>query len=251
MTQHVTRSDIPRLAQLLVEAGTRLGQHTHRAGHPMPVGEAAWFAALEFEQGPKAARVDAGTAGSVSLVDADPDDERPGYSDPTGEAAAGLDVTSLTLARYRGLLDWLDDNAADLVTLLSQLVPNQPNTKVTPCASCGAPRPAAAKRRPDMDAAALVEAGWCKSCYRDDQFLRLIDTRRATGQRYYRDFCRFCGGFKADHGIEPPLAVLRARHRDGQASLTLVQQECSHCKAKTNGGRPKARRSGWRRTPVS
>lgn len=236
MTQHTTRSDISRLAKLLVEAGTRLGQHTHRGGHPMPVGEAAWFAALEFEQGPKATHPDSGTTG--------------GHGDPTGEAAAGVDGTSLTLAQYRSLLDLADGVAGDLVSLLAKLVPIQPNTRVTPCGSCGAPRPGAAKRRPDMTAAELVDAGWCKSCYRDDQFLRLIDTRRDTGQRYYRDYCRWCGGFRNDHGIEPPLAVLRVRHRDGQVSVAVVEEHCDHCRAKASGGRPKGRH-GWRKVPVS
>jgi hypothetical protein len=70
----------------------------------------------------------------------------------------------------------------------------------------------------DMLLAQVAAEGWCVSCWRDDQHLVPIEKRASGPQKgspYYRDLCRFCGGWKAEHGQEPPLDVLQRRH-DGR-----------------------------------
>ena len=231
MSERITRADIPRLAALLADAGQRLGQHTTRAGHSMPAGEAAWFASLEYQPGPRAANTDPLAHGNRWETNDDTGEVWPVPSDTTGDSATSPDAAALMHVRYRALLDWLNDNAADLRNLIAQLVPAQPNTKITPCGACGAPRPVTAKRRNDLAAADVAQAGWCKSCYRDDRYLQPIEVDRS-GHRYYAAYCRWCGGFKADHGVEPPLAVLRIHHQRSRVSVAEIQKHCGHCMAK-------------------
>ena len=70
----------------------------------------------------------------------------------------------------------------------------------------------------DMLAAQVAAEGWCVSCWRDDQALVPIAVRTSgpdKGRPYYRDLCRFCGGWKAEHGTIPSLDVVQ-RHHDGR-----------------------------------
>lgn len=59
-------------------------------------------------------------------------------------------------------------------------------------------------------------AGCCVSCWRDDKKMVEVELKRvANGPDvpYYRDLCRFCGEWKADHdGQLPPVWLLRKRH---------------------------------------
>lgn len=216
----IDRSDIPRLAEMLVTVGQRLGQTVVRNGIPMPGGEAAWFAAQEFEPGPRAATSDPGGGNRWETDDAD--EVHPVLSDPAGDAATSTDLTSLTFVRYRTLLGWLDDNAADLRNMLGSLLPPQPNTRVEACSTCGTPRPVLTKRRRDLVDADVTAAGYCQSCYRDDRYLESIQTNSA-GQRYYKTMCRWCGAFKADYGIEPPLALVVLHHQYPRVSAAQVE----------------------------
>lgn len=79
----------------------------------------------------------------------------------------------------------------------------------------GAQVPVENKRRHDAQLlGSLAAEGWCTSCWRDDQHLAPIETRK-NGQPYYRDTCRFCGEWKAEHGQYPPLAILVLHHKPG------------------------------------
>jgi hypothetical protein len=71
----------------------------------------------------------------------------------------------------------------------------------------------------DMTAVQLVADGWCPSCFRDDQHLSPISIRPSTGEPYYRDRCRPCGEWKAANREDPPLEVLRTRHRGGRVRI--------------------------------
>lgn len=229
MSSHVERSDIPDIATLLVTLGARLGQETTRDGKQMPVGEAAWWASLDFQPGPRAANTDPG-GGNRWETDETSGEVQPVPNDATGETATSHDPTSLTHARYRALLGWLQDNADDLRRLLSTLLPPQPNTKVIDCAGCGAPK--AIDIRKPRDLTEIAAAGYCKSCHRDDKYLERIQTDKQ-GIRYYADYCRSCGSFKAEHGMEPPLELLRKRHVFGRRiSVAEVEAACPHCKKK-------------------
>jgi hypothetical protein len=216
----IQRSDLGRIADLLVDVGQRLCQTTSRDNREMPVAEAAWLAALDFRPGSRAQHFDPDGKGGWRY-----DDEgEPIPADPVGEAGITSDPTRLLHVRYRTLLGWLEDNAADLRDLVAQLVPAQPNTRVGKCGECGAPKPVAAKHRPkDLVGADVAAAGWCKSCYRDGQYMQPIETNR-DGLRYYKDHCRWCGSFKAEWGIEPPVPLLELRHRYGRVTTAQVEQ---------------------------
>lgn len=70
----------------------------------------------------------------------------------------------------------------------------------------------------DMLATQVAAAGFCVSCWRNDQHCVEIEIRTsgpAAGQPYYRDLCRFCGGWKAEYGDIPQLDVVQ-RHYDGR-----------------------------------
>lgn len=70
----------------------------------------------------------------------------------------------------------------------------------------------------DRSAAQAAADGWCISCFRDDQHLTPIGLR-PTGEPYYRDRCRGCGEWRASTGEDPPLEVLRTRHRGGRVRV--------------------------------
>lgn len=71
----------------------------------------------------------------------------------------------------------------------------------------------------DLLAAQAAADGWCLSCFRDDQFLSPIAVRPGTNQPYYRDRCRPCGEWKSANGEDPPIDVLRTRHRGGRVRV--------------------------------
>jgi hypothetical protein len=73
------------------------------------------------------------------------------------------------------------------------------------------------RRNPDgtfdpLLAAEAAIAGYCASCWRLDQQLVEIESDKH-GHRYYKTWCRACGSFRAEHGILPPMELLRLRQR--------------------------------------
>lgn len=217
----MNRSDIPHLAILLVTVGQKLGQ----------IGEQAWIASQEYAPGPRAQNTDSDSTGGNRWDTDDDGTVWPIPADPTGEAGTGHDPTSLLHARYRSLLEWLADNADDIDRLLGQLVPHPPGVTVVGCKSCGALKPGKARK---IDPTDVVADGWCKSCFRLEGLLEPITTDSA-GRPYYRGLCRWCGGFKAEHGIEPPVPLLQLRHRHGRRiSVADAERHCQHCQAKAS-----------------
>src|SRR5690606_13669636 len=51
--------------------------------------------------------------------------------------------------------------------------------------------------------------GWCGNCWRFEQTPVPITTN-VKGLRYYTARCRPCGDFRKEHGIDKPVALLRA-----------------------------------------
>lgn len=68
------------------------------------------------------------------------------------------------------------------------------------------------KTKPALLAAQIAAEGWCRSCYRDDQHLEPITTR-PDGTPFFRDLCKWCGYWQAEHGQLPSADVLRQRHQ--------------------------------------
>lgn len=203
MTVHVTRSDIGKIAKLLIDAGQRVAI----------IGDRAWQASQDFGYGPSAA-----VSGATMALD-----------DPAPTPVTTR-PTNLLNARLRATLGQASDNASDLINLLAVLVPTQPNSRVVECDSCGAPKPIDTKgaRRSSTDE--IVANGWCASCYRLDARLTTIDTD-THHNRFYARYCRWCGMYKAEHRREPPLEILRIRHTHGRrVSIGDLNKHCPHCK---------------------
>jgi hypothetical protein len=64
-----------------------------------------------------------------------------------------------------------------------------------------------------------VGTTWCRSCWKDNKTCTPITTRLSTGQRYYRDRCRWCGDMTKTIGGEPPTWLV-AKHLRGERITT-------------------------------
>lgn len=98
------------------------------------------------------------------------------------------------------------------------------------------PHPAELRNRKtdDLDpvtAADVAAAGWCSSCWRNDQQMVPIEKDRH-GLRFYRDYCRWCGEFKARQKIEPPVELLRLRHEGRRITEADVAKALKAAKSK-------------------
>lgn len=69
--------------------------------------------------------------------------------------------------------------------------------------------------------ASLPDIDWCRSCYRNDRHHQPIERDRE-GHAYFAGLCRWCGAFKAEHQVEPPLELLRARHLGQRITTRMV-----------------------------
>ena len=153
----------------------------------------------------------AGTCRAAGLYcDGVPDIDR---SDPTGDAAIAratmTDQATRDLRKHddgiRRALEGLQTAAA--VAGAWNLAPPEPDD------SC-----------PD---------GCCLSCWRHEH------TMTPTAEGRYRDRCRWCGDFRGEHGIDPPLAVLVARHTPGMVvSVKLVAESLAKAGRKLTATRP-------------
>lgn len=108
------------------------------------------------------------------------------------------------------------------------------------------------QRTGDLDpitTADAAAAGWCASCWRNDQHLTIIETNKHS-LRYFRDYCRWCGGVKSTYGIEPPLSMLKLHHdgrRIAEKDMTAAVEavlEAMPKKPQTKKARRAARRKG-------
>lgn len=240
----MNRSDLPRVATSLVELGQLLGRKAAISGHdrPITVVQAALDAARAFQPGQRAARLEPSRGrrleeiewpeGTIELVDVP--------NDPAGEAAVTPDATLALPDELLDLMGRLDRDVDRARKLLDQLIPVQPNSRPGRCGECGAPRLVLRGAAKPQDDAALVLDGWCPSCYRDDHYLKPIDTDRR-GNRYYTDRCRWCGGFRARHKTDPPLEVVRAHHL-GRVTTALVAQALRKAKTDPPAAKTKKKR---------
>lgn len=122
-----------------------------------------------------------------------------GVGDAEAEDAARDRMEDAAAARYQDELDKLTKRLeADLLRLCRIM-------------DICCPQPSKQLANRDLLAAQVAAEGWCVSCWRDDQHLTPI-TLRPGGQPYYRDRCRACGEWKAEHGQDPPKMILELRH---------------------------------------
>jgi hypothetical protein len=78
-------------------------------------------------------------------------------------------------------------------------------------------------RNKDLMAAQVAADGWCTSCWRDDQYLVPIALQKS-GVPFYRDLCRACGEWKAEHRQLPPLSILVLRHAGRRVTTADVDK---------------------------
>lgn len=112
------------------------------------------------------------------------------------------------------------------------------------------PNPEEVKNRSgDLDPvtpADVAIAGYCASCWRNDQQMVLIEVNKHS-LRYYRDYCRWCGGLKATYGIEPPLEMLKLHHagrRISEKDMEAAVKAVLDAQPKSKKAKRQARRKG-------
>ena len=87
---------------------------------------------------------------------------------------------------------------------------------------CNPPKPAELRSK-ELLAAQVAADGWCVSCHRNDQTLTPIQVQ-PSGVPFYRDLCRFCGEWKAEHRALPPLPILVLRHAGRRVTTADVDK---------------------------
>lgn len=176
-----SRSDLPRLGASLSLLGTLLERD----------GQTAWDRMSGWREGPRKApqRGEVGGGGGEAGAE-----DRKLEAIQRARAARHFD-------EWRADLDTIDDLVQSLLRRIDVACPPHPDEVKN-------------RRTGDLDpvtAADVAAAGWCASCWRNDQQMVPIEKDRHS-MRFYRDYCRWCGGFKAQHKIEPPVALLELRH---------------------------------------
>lgn len=176
-----TRADLPRLAGSLAVLGTLLEDR----------GQQAWDVLASWTTGPTPPPTTGERGGGTGEAGQEDQAEQRRW-----EARAAR-----LLAEQRADLTELDRLVQNIIRRIDIACP--PNTAEVKNRRTG-------NLDPVTPAEVAIE-GWCASCWRDDQTLEPIEKDRH-GLRYYRDYCRWCGAFKAKHDTEPPLALLKRRH---------------------------------------
>lgn len=126
-------------------------------------------------------------------------------SDPAGETAIELDH------------DQAAADHAELLALIRQL------PRLVALVDRYQTRPGSGASLPDVD--------WCRSCYRNDRKHEPVG-RRPDGTPWYAGLCRWCGDFRAAHGVEPPVELLQKRHIGQRLSTRDVTAALARAKAK-------------------
>lgn len=104
--------------------------------------------------------------------------------DRLGDRKAGAYATELRLLTAR-----LEADSARVARIIGIVTPPAPDRLGTS----------------ELQSAQVAAEGWCVSCWRAEQTLTPVASRR------YRDLCRWCGDWRAEHGEVPPVRVVRLR----------------------------------------
>lgn len=79
-------------------------------------------------------------------------------------------------------------------------------------------------RRGDRTAAQVLAEGSCPTCWRigvDEAItLRPEKDPEKVARPYYKDRCKWCGEWRAEHGQDAPLSILRIHHTPGRHLTT-------------------------------
>lgn len=211
-----TRADLPRLGASLGVLGTLLEG----------IGQDAWDRMDGWQHGPRKAPQtgERGGGGGES-----------GEEDRKDEAVQRARAAR-HFQEFRSDLAELDELCQKLLRRIDVACPPNPEDVKN-------------RRTGDLDpitSADVAAAGWCQSCWRNDQQMVVIETHKRTGLRYFRDLCRWCGGVKSTYGIEPPLEILKLHHagrRVNVADLEAAVKAIIDAQPKTKKAKRKAKRS--------
>lgn len=127
---------------------------------------------------------------------------------PAGERGGGTSAPADDALRER-MLDRMASKYHDELRQLTRRL-HDDASRYNRIADIVLPKPAVSVGN-HMQAAQVAAEGWCVSCWRNDQTCEPI-AKRPSGEPYYRDRCRPCGAWKAEHGQDPPLPILKLRH---------------------------------------
>ena len=200
------KQDLSHVVELLRSTGDLIDQQ----------GQKVWDRLTDWQTAPKL---------GVSLVHDEPGAEDNGNPRPhTGTEQAARDRLedvrcARWLAEYRDILTNLEAPLRRLARLHEMALEHDT-------------RPPAEGTWDPILAQEAAHAGYCASCWRLDQQLVEIDTDKH-GHRYYRDFCRACGSYKAENGVLPSMDLLRIKQRrqwntaDVTAALTKANKRKS------------------------
>lgn len=133
-----------------------------------------------------------------------------GLGDAVSEDAIGEKIADRQASRYH----------SELLNLLPRLFADARRARAVVEIVC--PSQPRKLKGQELTVAQAAAEGWCASCHRDDGFIEPVHP-----QGRYKDWCRFCGEWKAAHGGElPPLGVVRWRHRHPgkHVPLAIVEQ---------------------------
>lgn len=102
------------------------------------------------------------------------------------------------------------------------------------------------RRTEDLDPmtpADAAVAGWCASCWRNDQQMVPIETNKKTGLRYHTSMCRWCGGVCSTYKVDmPPLEIVKLRHAGHRISVSQMEEAIAKAtKAKQSKGKTKGK----------
>lgn len=177
----MNKSDLPRIGALLVSTGERVTS----------TGSDTWDLLHDWMRGPQQPAAPGERGGGMEGVESDAETARDRLEDRRAARwwAEYVDLLSNLEAPLRRL-----NKLHDLATVEDRRRRNHDGTF------------------DPVLAAEAAQAGFCASCWRLDQQLVEIETDKH-GHRYYRDWCRPCGSFKAEHGMLPTLDLLRIRQR--------------------------------------
>lgn len=188
-----SRNDLPRLGASLGVLGTILERD----------GQTAWDRMDGWQHGPRKAPeigVRGGGGGEA------------GAEDRKDEAIQRA-MAARHFQAFRGDLNQIDELVQSILRRIDVACPPNPEDVKN-------------RRTGDLDpvtSADVAVAGWCASCWRNDQQMVVIEVHKRSGLRYFRDYCRWCGGVKSTYGIEPPLEMLKLHHAGRRINVTDLE----------------------------